>query len=103
MNTNKSKLAAMPNFDEQASNALLTSSKTASIGHLTQQLLLSDAMIRLPKVLEVVPVSRSGWFKGIQEGRYPKGIKISSRTTAWRVSDIVALLQSFNHGNGGDQ
>jgi prophage regulatory protein len=102
MNTNKSKLAVAAVFDEEAANSLLTSQKGPSIGHLAQQLLLGDAMIRLPQVLAVVPVSRSGWFQGIREGRYPKGIKISSRTTAWRVSDIAALLQSFNHGNGGD-
>jgi predicted DNA-binding transcriptional regulator AlpA len=46
---------------------------------------------RLPVVLEKIPVSRSAWWKGIADGRYPAGVKIGPRTTAWKCSDIHDL------------
>jgi len=46
---------------------------------------------RLPTVLTKIPVSRSAWWQGIKDGRYPAGIKIAPRTTAWLQSDIEDL------------
>ena len=48
---------------------------------------------RLPAVLELVPVSRSAWWAGIKDGRYPSGIKIGPNTTAWRQLDIYELCE----------
>ncbi len=64
------------------------------------QLLAGEALIRLPQVLAIIPVSRSAWYAGIVALRYPPGIKISRRTTAWRVRDIAALLVKLNSEKG---
>ncbi|HNY71658.1 MAG TPA: AlpA family phage regulatory protein [Syntrophorhabdus sp.] len=50
--------------------------------------------IRLPEVLAVYPVSKSTWWAGIKDGRFPAGVKLSERTTAWRVEDIRKLIES---------
>jgi prophage regulatory protein len=47
--------------------------------------------LRLPKVLEMVPVSKSTWWAGVKSGNYPKPVKLSRRTTAWLREDIEAL------------
>jgi len=39
----------------------------------------------------ILPISRSAWFLGIREGRYPQGIKLSPRTTVWDAEVIQAL------------
>lgn len=49
--------------------------------------------VRLPAVLKVYPVSKSTWWAGIKTGKYPAGIKLSERVTAWKVDDIRALIQ----------
>jgi predicted DNA-binding transcriptional regulator AlpA len=54
-----------------------------------------DRLLRLPEVLQIFPVSRSAWYQGIAQGRYPAGIKLSVRTVAWRKSDIDALARSL--------
>jgi len=42
----------------------------------------------------VFPVSRSAWYQGIRDGKYPKPINLGgSRSTAWKVEDIKALLE----------
>ncbi|MGB7194885.1 MAG: AlpA family phage regulatory protein [Collimonas pratensis] len=49
--------------------------------------------IRLPIVLKFYPVSKSTWWAGVKTGRFPAGVKLSERVTAWKVDDIRALLQ----------
>lgn len=57
-------------------------------------LLPQTGFIRLNTVLAVYPVSRSSWYAGIKTGRYPQGVKIGLKTTAYRVEDIRALIAS---------
>lgn len=49
--------------------------------------------MRLPQILALIPISRSAWWAGIREGKYPKGIKLGSKTTVWRAEDIRALIE----------
>lgn len=53
-----------------------------------------DAMLRLPQVLTLYPVGKSTWWAGIKDGRYPRGVKLSERTTAWKASEIYKLIES---------
>ena len=54
------------------------------------------ALLRLPQVLNLIPLSRSAWWAGCKNGRYPKPVKIGPRTTAWRAEDIKALLRKLS-------
>lgn len=40
-----------------------------------------------------IPVSKSSWWQGVKEGRFPKAQKLGPRTTVWRVEDIRALFE----------
>lgn len=51
-------------------------------------------LLRLPEVLALLKISQSCWYAGIRAGRYPKGIKIGARATAWRKEDIYEIMQS---------
>lgn len=53
------------------------------------------ALYRLPKVLSLIPVSRSHWWAGVASGKYPAGIKLSDRVTCWKSSDIHKLIASL--------
>ena len=44
--------------------------------------------LRLRQVLTVIPVGKTCWWEGVRSGRYPKGVKLSQRCTAWRAEDI---------------
>jgi len=54
-----------------------------------------ESFMRLPEVLRIIPVSKTAWWEGIRQGRYPAGIKLSRRTTAWRMSDIRKLCEEL--------
>jgi len=55
--------------------------------------MMGDKLLRLKDVLTLVPVGKSSWWKGVKEGRFPKPIKLGPRTTCWRYSDIIALME----------
>jgi predicted DNA-binding transcriptional regulator AlpA len=55
-----------------------------------------NSFLRLPQVLALIPVSPSSWWAGCKSGRYPKPVKLGPRTTAWRASEIVALLERIS-------
>ena len=46
-----------------------------------------------PPIPAIIPVGKSTWWLGVQSGRYPKPVRLSARTTAWRVEDIRALCE----------
>jgi len=55
-----------------------------------------DSFLRLPQVLQIIPVSRSGWWAGVKDGRYPAPVKLSARVTVWRMSDVQAYIDSVS-------
>lgn len=46
----------------------------------------------------IIPVSKTAWYRGIREGKFPKPVKLSERTTAWRSTDIDALVARLSEG-----
>ena len=62
---------------------------------LSRPTLPDTGFVRLPQILSLIPISRSAWWAGIREGKFPQGIKLGSKTTVWRAEDIRALI---NHG-----
>jgi prophage regulatory protein len=57
------------------------------------QELPQTGLLRVKQVLRFVPVSRSNWWAGVKEGKYPQPVKLSERVTCWRASDIRALVE----------
>ncbi len=57
--------------------------------------------VRLSQILAPngpIPVSKSSWWAGVKEGRFPQPQKLGPRTTVWRAEDIRALYDSEDAG-----
>jgi len=53
--------------------------------------------VRLSQILSPdgpIPVSRSSWWQGVKDGRFPKSYKLGPRTTVWKAIDIRALYET---------
>jgi len=57
------------------------------------QIIGKPATNNAPATAALIPISRSSWWAGVRDGRYPKPVKLGERTTAWRVEDIRALIE----------
>jgi predicted DNA-binding transcriptional regulator AlpA len=44
----------------------------------------------------LIPISRTSFLNGVKSGKYPKPVKLGERTIAWRVQDILDLINSIN-------
>lgn len=55
-------------------------------------ILPETGFVRLPEVLKVYPVSKSTWWSGVKDGRYPSPVKLGPKISAWRVEDIKELI-----------
>lgn len=61
--------------------------------HKNQNLELpKEGFVRLPQILAVIPISKSQFWLGIKNGRFPRPIKLGAKTTVWRVEDIRELI-----------
>ncbi|MBV6634539.1 MAG: AlpA family phage regulatory protein [Mameliella sp.] len=57
--------------------------------------------VRLSQILAPsgpIPVSKSTWWQGVKDGRFPQPRKLGPRTTVWRVEDIRALFEDRGDG-----
>lgn len=58
----------------------------------------NERLIRLNVILgdkkhvPIIPVSKSTWWRGVKMGKYPQAVKLSSNITAWRASEVYALV-----------
>ena len=64
-------------------------------GYLRLPQIIGDSNANIPAL---IPISKSAWWAGIKSGRYPKGVHLGPRTTAWTVESIRALIESAKHG-----
>ena len=49
-----------------------------------------------PPIDAIIPISRSAWWKGVKEGKFPKPVKLSPKVTVWRGSDLQSLLEQIS-------
>lgn len=57
--------------------------------------MLDTGFLRLPDVLELIPVGKTCWWEGVKKGRFPKPVKLSVRCVAWRAEDIKSLIDQL--------
>jgi prophage regulatory protein len=63
---------------------------------MNHQAFPDTGFVRLAQILAPkgpIPVSKSTWWAGVKEGRFPKPQKLGPRTTVWKVEDIRALFE----------
>jgi prophage regulatory protein len=54
-----------------------------------------------PPIPAIIPVSKSSWWLGVSDGKYPKPTKLGPKTTVWKVEDIRDLIERINNQEVG--
>lgn len=60
-----------------------------------ENLLPEIGFIRINEVLKIFPIGKSTLWQRIKDGSFPKPVKLSVRTTAWKVEDIRDLIGKY--------
>ena len=53
-----------------------------------------DRIIRISTVLDRTGLSRSTLYRKVQDGTFPKQIKLSDRCAGWRESAVIAWMSN---------
>ncbi|OOZ75428.1 AlpA family transcriptional regulator [Solemya velum gill symbiont] len=64
-------------------------------GYLRLYQIIGDKKRNIPAL---IPISRTSWLEGVKSGRFPKPVKLTERTTAWRAEDIHKLIKMISEG-----
>lgn len=54
----------------------------------------TEGFVRVPQILQVLPISRSGFWAKVKNGEFPAPVKLSPRVTAWPVGAVRAYLEA---------
>ena len=57
------------------------------------------AFLRLPQVLELIPVGKSTIYYLMAKGDFPKQVKLGPKLAVWRKSDIDNYMSKFGGAN----
>lgn len=52
-----------------------------------------NLLLRLPSVIALTELSRSTIYSAIQEGRFPRPVRVGRRAVRWRAQDIRLWLE----------
>lgn len=57
-------------------------------------LLTPGKLLRLNQFIpDILPISRSKWWQGVKDHKYPAPLKLGPRVTVWRSEDIINLVE----------
>jgi predicted DNA-binding transcriptional regulator AlpA len=45
-----------------------------------------------PPIEPLIDVCKASWYKGMKDGIYPQGIRMSPRVVMWRLSDVLTIV-----------
>ncbi len=55
---------------------------------------MHDRLLRRREVEEITAMSRSSIYRLMQEGEFPRPVRVGSAAVRWRESDITVWLES---------
>lgn len=56
-------------------------------------ILPTEGFIRLKQLVHFIPFSRTTIWRKVQDGAFPRPVRLSSSVTAWRVADVRAWIE----------
>ena len=68
-------------------------------GYLRLRQIIGDSKAD-PPIPAILPICASSWWAGVKRGDYPAPVKLSKNCTAWKISDIKALLERIDNQEG---
>lgn len=64
--------------------------------------IMDNAILKLPAVKSATALSRSSIYAFIQQGKFPKPLKLGARAVGWKADEITAWIESRAELRGGE-
>ena len=60
--------------------------------------LREQKFLRLPQILQLIPIGKSTLWEKVKKGEFPNQIKLGPKISVWKASDVQIYIN--NHCNG---
>jgi len=54
---------------------------------------MAEKFLKLPQVMEITTLGTSTIYRLMDEGKFPRPVKVTERAVAWRSSDIEQWME----------
>jgi predicted DNA-binding transcriptional regulator AlpA len=54
--------------------------------------MFEERFLRLPQILRLIPIGKSTLWERVKKGEFPKQIKLGSKISVWKESDVRAYI-----------
>lgn len=54
----------------------------------------THALLRLPDVIAMTGLPKSTLYRMVNSGAFPRMVRLSARSVAWRMSDVAQWIES---------
>jgi len=71
----------------------------APTGYLRLDQIIGNTKQNIPAL---IPISRTSWFSGVKEGRFPQPVRLTKRSLGWRVEEILQLIEDLQENPNGE-
>lgn len=58
--------------------------------------LSNSTLLRLPQVLQLIPVSKSTWWAWVAAKKAPAPIRLGERCTVWKAVEIESFIAALS-------
>lgn len=66
-----------------------------------------DGLLRINQIIGdkkrgipgLLPIGKSTFWQGVKDGRYPAPVRLGPKTTCWKASEILALVNQNDNAN----
>jgi predicted DNA-binding transcriptional regulator AlpA len=55
---------------------------------------VDNRLLRLKQILELIPISKTTFYEGVRQGRFPSPVKLG-RCSFWRKEDIENIIEEM--------
>ena len=76
--------------------------QVTKFGYLRLRQIVGDTT-SVPPIPPLIPIGKSTWWQWVRDGKAPAAVRLGPRTTAWKSSDIFALIDSLNATKTGGE
>lgn len=65
---------------------------------LWREKIMTDKLLRLPKVLELVGIKKTKLWEMIKKGKFPRQRKLGTKTSVWSFLEIQQWIEGVKNG-----
>ncbi|MDR2724127.1 MAG: AlpA family phage regulatory protein [Holosporaceae bacterium] len=70
---------------------------------MSEERIPEERFLRLPQILRLIPIGKSTLLEKVKKGEFPKQIKLGSKISVWKASEVQAYIDNHCKAFDGNE